>query len=623
MRQGQVPNTHTQGIEQGIAEGGRHGGLHRLARPQRRLLRLVQHMDGQFGHLTETQDRVIGPALGRDARAVKLNRLFQGPAHALQGTAFGLVDHTVQVHHTAHIDGHIELQHTQCFACLHARQHSAPCRGVFVAGPGQPMALTLGFGLTPPGAAIDHGIQNGETSGVLHVQFAKLQRVLSAGMGQLVHEGLDGKHIGKRPQGPHGRGSNRHDRQPVVHHMGVVKRITWNGIAVRASPCGQRRVDGNRRGLPLCALRSPQQGGNQRATGPGAVTVGPQFVEPVADATLLVQTGPERDQVGTAQRRLRQLIRTRPHDPHRITKLGHGQQGCIKRHIVGTVVAITSGPLHVPHHDRLFVKPQGLGQVIAQILNALAVGPDLQGLAVPLGQCAAKTNRGVGNVRLEVLARQTHPVFVSVKDFPFLKGVSGFMRGIAQKVGQGMHVGQIGRLAPSHLRLQLSQCGVRLALRGGHDANKAPIHHQVNGRQGHGIQHIGRHGLIGISQLGRQRWRAQDPPMAHAWHAHIVDEPGLPHDLFGQVNATDFAVTVQLERLHRFGLGQTLVFLMQIDALEPIPIIPQRSPLGVGEAPLLDAQGVGGQTMVTGRLLKGQKTHFGTSVANGRSGVLN
>jgi hypothetical protein len=41
--------------------------LHRLARPQRRLLRLVQHMDGQFGHLAETQDRVIGPALGRDA----------------------------------------------------------------------------------------------------------------------------------------------------------------------------------------------------------------------------------------------------------------------------------------------------------------------------------------------------------------------------------------------------------------------------------------------------------------------------------------------------------------------------------------------------------------------------
>jgi hypothetical protein len=30
--------------------------------------------------------------------------------------------------------------------------------------------------------------------------------------GQLVHEGFDGEHIGKRPQGPHGGGTNRHDR---------------------------------------------------------------------------------------------------------------------------------------------------------------------------------------------------------------------------------------------------------------------------------------------------------------------------------------------------------------------------------------------------------------------------
>ena len=118
--------------------------------------------------------------------------------------------------------------------------------------------------------------------------------------------------------------------------------------------------------------------------------------------------------MGTAQRRLRQLVRAGPHHPHRIAGLGHGQQGRVKRHIVGTVVAITSRPLHMTHHDRLFVQTQGLGLVIAQILDALAVGPDLQGLAVPLCQCAAKTNRGVGNVRLEVLARQAHPVFKSI-----------------------------------------------------------------------------------------------------------------------------------------------------------------------------------------------------------------
>jgi hypothetical protein len=211
-------------------------------------------------------------------------------------------------------------------------------------------------------------------------------------MGQLIHERLDGKHIGKRAQCPHGRGSNRHDRESVVDHMGVVKRISRNGIAVRATPSCKRRIDGQGHRLPLCALRGPQQGGDQGATRPGAVTIGPQFVVPVADAPLLVQAGPERDQVGTAQWRLRQLVCARPHDPHRMAGLGHGQQGRVKGHIVGTVVAITTGTFDMPHHDRLFVQTQGLGQVIAQILYALAVSPDLQGLAIPLGQCAAKTN---------------------------------------------------------------------------------------------------------------------------------------------------------------------------------------------------------------------------------------
>ena len=64
-------------------------------------------------------------------------------------------------------------------------------------------------------------------------------------------------------------------------------------------------------------------------------------------------------------------------------------------------------------------------------------------------------------------------------------------------------------------------------------------------------------------------------------------------------------MTVQFERVHRLGLGQTLVFPIQTDVLEPMPIIPQFAPMGVDEAPLLDPQGFDGQTMLTGRLMKG------------------
>ena len=105
------------------------------------------------------------------------------------------------------------------------------------------------------------------------------------------------------------------------------------------------------------------------------------------------------------------------------------------------------------------------------------------------------------------------------------------MRRISQEVGQGVNVGQRGRLVPNHLRLKPGQRGIRLALRGGHEADEAPVHQHVYGRLGHGIQHIDWHGLIGMGQLGRQRGRTQDPPMAHAWPMQIMDEPGLPHDL--------------------------------------------------------------------------------------------
>ena len=62
---------------------------------------------------------------------------------------------------------------------------------------------------------------------------------------------------------------------------------------------------------------------------------------------------------------------------------------------------------------------------------------------------------------------------------------------------------------------------------------------------------------------------------------------------------------------------------MQADVFKPVPIISQITPLGVSEAPLLNAQIFYWYTMVLGRFLKGQKTYFGTGMANGRSGILN
>ena len=77
------------------------GPLDRLAGAQGGLVGLVEDVDGQGGYFGKTQGGVVHPALRGDLLAIEVNRFFQGPAHALQRSTLGLVDHTIEVHHPA------------------------------------------------------------------------------------------------------------------------------------------------------------------------------------------------------------------------------------------------------------------------------------------------------------------------------------------------------------------------------------------------------------------------------------------------------------------------------------------------------------------------------------------
>ena len=92
---------------------------------------------------------------------------------------------------------------------------------------------------------------------------------------------------------------------------------------------------------------------------------------------------------------VRQLVGTRPQHAHRLAGAAQGHQHGIKSHIVSAIVAIATGTLDVVNQDVGFghrpgLFDQGFDDIVAQIVNALAVRPHLQLAAVPLSQCARR-----------------------------------------------------------------------------------------------------------------------------------------------------------------------------------------------------------------------------------------
>ena len=121
--------------------------------------------------------------------------------------------------------------------------------------------------------------------------------------------------------------------------------------------------------------------------------------------------------------------------------------------------------------------------------------------------------------------------------------------------------------------------------------------------------------------------RFMEPKLAHKAIRPVVDAAGVERVLIGDKPFT-FLEHRNYDTVVPPGALREMLRSMKSSSADvrgtsTIVQMPREYVARTERLALLDAQGIGGQPMVTGRLLKGQKTHFGTSVANGRSGVLN
>ena len=80
-----------------------------------------------------------------------------------------------------------------------------------------------------------------------------------------------------------------------------------------------------------------------------------------------------------------------------------GEQHGIERDIVGGVVPIATRALHMLDRDVLDRQFENQREVGAQEIDALAVGPDMNAVAVPLRHGAGRRDRRVRNVGAGIL----------------------------------------------------------------------------------------------------------------------------------------------------------------------------------------------------------------------------
>ena len=121
----------------------------------------------------------------------------------------------------------------------------------------------------------------------------------------------------------------------------------------------------------------------------------PHGLVPVHQLPVLVHGSVDAHRHGRGQWRMAQLGLARPLHPHGATGQLPRQPSGIPSHVISAIVAITSCAFHVRDLHLVGRQIKRQSQVTTQVVNALAVGPNLQRLFGPLRQGAAQTNGGV------------------------------------------------------------------------------------------------------------------------------------------------------------------------------------------------------------------------------------
>ena len=121
------------------------------------------------------------------------------------------------------------------------------------------------------------------------------------------------------------------------------ERVKRHGVALGASPSGERRVD------RWPALKGPvempgtEQCRRLAAAGTRGMTVTPDRVPPREDVARIVQVGFDVDDHRGPERRPREVVGARPLHTYRAAIGSEREPGRVERDIVGAIVSVAAG----------------------------------------------------------------------------------------------------------------------------------------------------------------------------------------------------------------------------------------------------------------------------------------
>src|SRR5207244_11480664 len=136
----------------------------------------------------------------RDAPAVEADLLLDRPAGRLNGTTLDLVGKPVRVDDHADVGGDRELADTDLCDRLDVGDDGQPAGHVLVAGVPDAAAPAVGNNRGAPPGRLGYPLEHVPAALIVQMAEPELQRVDAGGHCQLVHERLDGEHVGKPAQ---------------------------------------------------------------------------------------------------------------------------------------------------------------------------------------------------------------------------------------------------------------------------------------------------------------------------------------------------------------------------------------------------------------------------------------
>ncbi len=126
--------------------------------------------------------------------------------------------------------------------------------------------------------------------------------------------------------------------------------------------------------------------------GPQVVRRAPDFLSPIDRFASLIEKRPHLDDHCGRFRLVNELLFAAPTHADGLSGPLHGDDGGIRCGIIGAVVSVTAGALHVMNADRCGFKLERFGQSGAERIDALAVSPDRKPVVVKQRNPAGRGN---------------------------------------------------------------------------------------------------------------------------------------------------------------------------------------------------------------------------------------